>query len=148
MTVSAHVPEEVDILEITRALEENLGTKVDVNLVPTRNPSVTSVTYWWRTATHGMMRGREAFQFVQLQIEFDNTQELMQIDFLCLPEIQKGTGKGRAVVDTIKRVGQRLGYKKIVIDSIEGSYMFWLRVNFIPTDPFRTSFPRHMVHSL
>ena len=145
---AARMPTTKHIEAITGVLQEALGTPIDVNEVPQKERNGEPVVYWWRTAAADVIRGRAAFQYVQLQIRFFPALQKLQIDFLCLPESQKRQGKGRRVLDTIARIGRELGYKEIFIEAIEGSYPFWLKVDFEPVDLKRTSFPRPMVRKL
>ncbi|NPV90498.1 MAG: hypothetical protein HPY50_06975 [Firmicutes bacterium] len=135
--------------EISQVLEEVLGTKIDVTEFnrPVKD-GVGSVVYWWRTASADIIRGKVAFQYVQLQMVFKPVVGRMQIDFLCLPEGQKRQGKGKRVLDTIIGIGRRLGYSRIDIEAIEGSFAFWKAVGFRQLDVNRTSFPQPMFYDL
>lgn len=134
---------------VSQVLEEVLGTKIDLSEVfrPVKDGE-ESVVYWWRTASAEVIRGKVAFQYVQMQLVFKPKEGKMQIDFMCLPEGQKRQGKGRRVLDTILEVCRQLGYSRINIEVIEGSFPFWLRVGFRQLDPNRTSFPQPMFYDL
>lgn len=145
---NAVFPAPVHIDAISQVLEETLGTLIDASEIPRKEKNDESSVYWWRTASAEIIRGKAAFQYVQLQIVFTPATSKMQIDFLCLPDGQKGKGKGQIIMGVIKEVGRQLGYKTIYIESIEGSFNFWLKVGFKQIDPGRTSYPRPMTYNL
>jgi predicted N-acetyltransferase YhbS len=146
---AALAPGSQQVDSVTQVLEESLGTKIDVTETHRSEKGKEGcVVYWWRTASADVVRGKVAFQYVQLQLVFRPFTGKAQIDFLCLPEGQKRQGKGRRVLKTILDVCRQLGYTRISIEVIEGSFPFWLKMGFKQLDSSRTSFPQPMFYDL
>lgn len=146
----ALLPMTTHLEEISNILRQTLDTPIAMNPVNKKEQvDFLSRTYWWRTdTTNPVFRGQRSFNYVQLQVEFDIGLKTVYIDFLCIPDAQKGQGKGKKIMDKIIEITRMLGYTCIKIDAQESSVPFWLRVGFKALDPTSSRFPKAMVFLL
>ncbi|NLK51232.1 MAG: GNAT family N-acetyltransferase [Syntrophomonadaceae bacterium] len=150
IATGALLPLTTHLEEITQLLRQTLNTPIAMTPVRKKEElDFLTRAYWWRTdTTNPVVRGQQAFKFVQLQIEFDSGRQVVIIDFLCIPEEQKGQGKGKIIVNKIIEMARVLGYVSINIEAQETSVPFWQRVGFMALEPTSTRFPKAMFYSV
>lgn len=83
-----------------------------------------------------------------LQLEFCPDYNIITVEFVCLPDNERGKGIGTRVLNYLEEFALSLGYKVLTLSSMHESERFWLKNGFQPLDDTAHRYPRAMVKLL
>ncbi|MGI6648845.1 MAG: hypothetical protein ACOX5W_07235 [Bacillota bacterium] len=110
--------------------------------------SLSRIYCWERDASKPLRHQRHYLKVTQLQVKFIAEIQTINIDFLCIPNGERGKGIGKKVVNCLFLIIQELGYNKVLLHSYKSSVPFWTKMGFCPVAPESTIYPKRMFRNL
>lgn len=110
---------------------------------------IATRTYGFERDSHHKVKHPEHFlKPTHLLLEFNPDFNLVTIEFLCIPDSERGKGVGTRIVERLEQEARELGYIALTLNSMAESESFWQKNGFQPVDQFTSRYPRGMVKLL
>ena len=110
---------------------------------------ITTRTYGFERDSHRKVKHPEHFlKPTHLLLEFNPEFKLITIEFLCIPDSERGRGVGTCIIRRLEQEARELGYIALTLSSMAESEPFWIKNGFEPVDHFVSRYPRVMVKLL
>ncbi|NPV90900.1 MAG: GNAT family N-acetyltransferase [Firmicutes bacterium] len=115
----------------------------------TEKAGVTTRVFSFERDSHRHLNHPEHYLSpTHLKLQFCPAYNLITIDFICLPESDRGKGEGTRLLGYIEELAASLGYQALTLSSMLPAEHFWQKNGFQVLDEENHYYPRAMIKPL